>query len=106
MLYLRDFKGTERYKKASYFIFSDFDKNLLGKDGEFLKEITPVLLWEDLKDGGVHIQLAIYDEIPKGYKLFKEAPKAPYGYEWIYNGKSASDGRYIGLLKDKKGGLL
>ena len=67
-----------------------------------MKEITPVLLWEDLKDGGVHIQLAIYDEIPKGYKLFKEAPRAPFGYEWIYNGKSISDGRCIGLLKDKK----
>lgn len=101
MLYLRDFKGTERYKKSSYFVFSDFDKQLLGKEGEFLKEITPILLWEDLKDGGTHIQLAIYNEMPSGYKIFKEAPKAPYGYEWIYNSKSISEGRCMGLLRIK-----
>ena len=101
MLYLRDFKGTERYKKSSYFVFSDFDKQLLGKEGELLKEITPILLWEDLKDGGTHIQLAIYNEMPSGYKIFKEAPKAPYGYEWIYNGKSISEGRCMGLLRIK-----
>ena len=101
MLYLRDFKGTKRYKKATYFVFSDFDKQLLGKEGEFLKEITPILLWEDLKDGGAHIQLAIYNEMPSGYKIFKEAPKAPYGYEWIYNCKSISEGRCMGLLRIK-----
>lgn len=101
MLYLRDFKGAERYKKSKYFVFSDSDKNLLGKDGEMLSEITPVLLWEDLKDGGAHVQLAIYNEIPKGYKLFKEAPRAPFGYEWIYNGKPLQDGRCIGLLRLK-----
>ena len=101
MLYLRDFKGTERYKKSNYFVFSDFDKNLLGKDGKMLSEITPVLLWEDLKDGGAHVQLAIYNEIPKGYKLFTEAPRAPFGYKWIYNGKPLKEGRAIGLLKLK-----
>lgn len=99
MLYLRDFKGAERYKKAGYFVFSGFDKKLLGKEGEILSEIAPILLWEDLKDGGVHIQLAIYNEMPKDYKFFKDAPKAPYGYEWIYNGKPRTDGRSIGLLK-------
>lgn len=101
MLYLRDFKGTERYKKASYFVFSGFDKKLLEKEGEVLSEIVPILLWEDLKDGGVHIQLAIYNEMPKDYKIFKNATKAPCGYEWIYNGKSLKDGRCIGLLKNK-----
>ena len=99
MLYLRDFKGTERYKKASYFVFSGFDKKILEKEEEFLSEIAPILLWEDLKDGGVYVQLAIYNEMPKNYKIFKDAPKAPYGYEWIYNGKPITDGRCIGLFK-------
>lgn len=102
MLYMRDFKGTERYKKASYFVFSDSNKKLLGKEGNLLGEIVPILLWEDLKDGGVHIQLAIYNEMPKDYKMFKDAPKAPYGYEWIYNGKPRTEGRRVGLLKLKE----
>lgn len=101
MLYLRDFKGTERYKKSRYFIYSDFDEKLLGKEGDLLKEIVPILSWEDLKDGGAHIQLAIYDEIPKGYVLFHEAPRAPFGYEWIYNGKPIKEGRCLGLLRLK-----
>lgn len=101
MLYLRDFKGTERYKKASYFVFSGFDKNILGKEGEVLSEIAPILLWEDLKDGGVHVQLAIYNEMPKNYKIFKDAPKAPYGYEWIYAKETIGTEKRIGLLKLK-----
>lgn len=99
MLYLRDFKGTERYKKSTYFVFTDFKNNIIRQEDRFLSEIAPVLSWEDLKDGGAYIKLAIYDEIPKGYKFFKTAPKAPYGYEWIYNGKPVNDGRHIGLLK-------
>lgn len=101
MLYLRDFKGTERYKKTSYFVFTDFKGNVIGQDEKFLSEITPVLCWKDEKDGGAFIKLAIYDEMPKDYKLFKDAPKAPYGYEWIYNGKSISEGRCMGLLRIK-----
>ena len=99
MLYLRDFKGTERYKKTSYFVFTDFKENVIGQDEKFLSEITPVLCWKDEKDGGAFIKLAIYDEMPKDYKLFKDAPKAPYGYEWIYNGKPRTNGRSVGLLK-------
>ena len=102
MLYLRDFKGTERYKKAGYFVFTDFDNNIIGQEDRFLSEIAPVLLWEDSKDGGAFIKLAIYDEMPKGYKLFKSAPKAPHKYEWIYNGKPLDDGRCVGLLKLKE----
>ena len=101
MLYLRDFKGTERYKKTGYFIFTDSEGNLIGRDDKFLSEITPILLWEDMKDGGAYIKLAIYNEIPKGYKLFKDAPQAPWGYEWIYNGKARTNGRSIGLFKLK-----
>ena len=101
MLYLRDFKGAERYKKSTYFMYSDFNEKLLGKEGELLKEIVPILSWKDLKDGGANIQLAIYDEIPKGYVLFHEAPRAPFGYEWIYNGKSIKEGRCLGLLRLK-----
>ena len=99
MLYLRDFKGTERYKKSRYFVYSDFNEDLLGTEGDLLKEIVPILSWKDLKDGGAHIQLAIYDEIPKGYVLFYEAPRAPFGYEWIYNNKPLKEGRQIGLLR-------
>lgn len=99
MLYLRDFEGTERYKKARYFVFDDCEGNLIGQDDLFLSKITPILLWDDMKDGGVHVKLAIYREMPKGYKIFKDAPKAPYGYEWIYNGKSRTNGRSVGLLK-------
>ena len=101
MLYLRDYKGTERYKKAGYLVFFDNEGNLIGNDDKFLSEITPILSWEDMKDGGAYIRLAIYNEIPKGYKLFKDAPKAPLGYEWIYNGKPRTDGRSVGLLKFK-----
>ena len=96
MLYLRDFIGTERYKKANYFIYNDYENNPVDS---LISQICPILLWEDQKDGGVKIKLALYHEIPKGYKLWKDAPKAPYGYEWIYNGKPRTDGRSIGLLK-------
>ena len=101
MLYLRDYMGTERYKKTGYFVFYDSEGTLLGKDGEVLSKIAPILKWEDLRDGGAYIQLAIYNDIPKGYKIFKEAPRAPFGYEWIYNGKDFNDGRCVGLLKLK-----
>lgn len=103
MLYLRDFKGTERYKKSLYLVFTDSNGKILGNDDRFLSEITPILCWEDSKDGGAFIKLAIYDEIPKGYKIWKDAPKAPFGYEWIYNNKPKTDGRAIGLLKTKGG---
>ena len=98
MLYLRDFIGTERYKKATYFIYRDYEDNPVDS---LISEICPILLWEDQKDGGEKIKLALYHEIPKGYKLWQDAPKAPYGYEWIYNGRSASDGGCIGLLRIK-----
>ena len=101
MLYLRDFKGTERYKKTSYFIFTDSKGNVIVQDEKFLSEITPVLCWKDEKDGGSFIKLAIYDEMPKGYKLFKDAPKAPYGYEWICEKSSTETDKRIGLLKLK-----
>ena len=102
MLYLRDFKGTERYKKVTYFIFTDAEENIIGHNDKFLSEIAPVLCWKDEKDGSAVIKLAIYNEMPKNYKIFKDAPRAPFGYEWIYNGKSLTNGRCIGLLKIKK----
>lgn len=102
MLYLRDFQGTERYRKALYFIFSDFEDNIITEEELFISKISPILLWEDKKDGGVFVKLAIYSTMPKGYKFLKDEPKAPYGYEWIYNGKFKKEGRCIGLLRIKK----
>ena len=100
MLYLRDFEGTERYKKAVYILYKNANGEFIN-DYSIISQICPILLWDDQSDGGVIIQLALYDEIPKGYKLWKDAPKAPFGYEWIYNGKPLNDGRCIGLLKLK-----
>ena len=101
MLFLRDFKGTERFKKANYLIFTDADGNIIGNDDKFLSEIAPVLYWKYTKDGGAFITLAIYNEIPIDYKIFKDAPKAPYGYEWIYAKETIGTEKRIGLLKLK-----
>ena len=100
MLYLRDFKGTERYKKAIYILYKNANGEFIN-DYSIISQICPILLWDDQSDGGVIIQLALYDEIPKGYKLWKDAPRAPFGYEWIYNGKSIKEGRCLGLLRLK-----
>lgn len=97
MLYLRDFKGIERYKNSKYFIFQDAIGNQITNTQ--ITEICPILMWEDQKDGGVIIHLAIYNKMPQGYKFFKDAPKAPYGYKWIYNGKSRTNERSEGLLR-------
>lgn len=105
MLFLRDFKGTERFKKSNYLMFADVSGNIIENDDKFLSEIAPVLHWKYTKDGGAFITLAIYDEMPQGYKIFKDAPPAPYGYEWIYNGKSVNSEKCIGLLKNKNGGI-
>lgn len=101
MLYLRDFKGTERYKKAIYILYKNANGEFIN-DYSIISQICPILLWDDQSDGGVIIQFALYDEIPKGYKLWKDAPKAPFGYEWIYNGKSRTEGRSVGLLRLKE----
>lgn len=100
MLYLKDFMGTERYKKAIYFLYKDAQGEYID-NYSLISQICPILLWDDQSDGGVIIKFALYHEIPKGYKLWKDAPKAPFGYEWIYNGKPRTDGRSIGLLKVK-----
>jgi hypothetical protein len=39
--------------------------------------------------------------MPKNYKIFKDAPKAPYGYEWIYAKETIGTEKRIGLLKLK-----
>jgi hypothetical protein len=101
MLYLRDFVGTERYKKSIYFLYKDAQGEPIVHNVDVIAQICPILLWEDQSDGGVAIKFAIYDEMPKDYKFFKDAPKAPFGYEWIYNGKPRTNGRSIGLLKVK-----
>ena len=101
MLYLKDFVGTERYKKSIYFLYKDAQGEPIFHDVSIITQICPILLWEDQPDGGVIIKFALYNEIPKGYKLWKDAPKAPLGYEWLYNGKPRTNGRSIGLLKVK-----
>ena len=101
MLYLKDFVGTERYKKSIYFLYKDAQGEPIFYDVSIITQICPILLWEDQPDGGVIIKFALYNEIPKGYKLWKDAPKAPLGYEWIHAKETTETERRMGLLKLK-----
>ena len=99
MLFLKDCVGIKRYKQASYFVYTDFEGNKLEQNSSRLSKYASILFWKDLKDGGVCLKLAVYNKMPKDYKLLKNPPRAPYGYRWIYNKKQPTNKLYIGLLK-------
>lgn len=51
----------------------------------------------------IEIGIPIYDEMPEGWKIIKEATTQPLDYEWISNNKSMFSGeRKQALLKVRK----
>lgn len=46
-------------------------------------------------------QYPVFDELPKGWVIIKNALTAPCGYKWISNNKSIFSGkRKLGFIRD------
>lgn len=48
-------------------------------------------------------QVEVFEEMPDGWKQLKGASTAPYGYIWIWNGKSLFHGEYRTAFLKRKG---
>ncbi len=98
MLKWKQLIEREVYKQAKYVKYVD-------ENGKEVKEekaikIAPILLINEMDDGGLLVKLWICDKMPKGFKVLKGALTAPNGFCWVYNGKSLfDDNRRKALLK-------
>ena len=94
----QDLKQKELYKKAKYIKYVDMDGNEVTEVKAI--KIAPIILVDSRDDGGVVVTLRIYNTMPEGLKVLKDATTNPVGFNWICNGKSAfSKERETALLK-------